>query len=292
MLAELPEGFQVYTTVHYVICYNTSKTYAQWCGALYERLYRGFTNFWSRRGFKIREPDGPLVALVFKDKDSYVQFTKSELGDAAGSIVGYYSLQTNRVTMYNLTGVDGSGRGSRITSASQINRVLSSPEAGQTVATIVHEATHQIAYNCGLTHRWGDTPLWVSEGIAMYFETPDLNSSRGWRTIGAVNRTRLFQFRRYLQNRPADSLATLVSSNDRFSKAETALDAYAESWGLTYYLLNTRSADFVKYLQLLAEKPPLTEESSEKKLQDFQSIFGGDSRRLDASFVRQMLRLR
>ena len=44
-LAELPRGFDVYTTAHYVICYGTSRAYAQWVGALYERLYTAFTNY-------------------------------------------------------------------------------------------------------------------------------------------------------------------------------------------------------------------------------------------------------
>ena len=41
LLAELPAGFEVYTTHHYLICYNTSRDYAAWCGALFERLLQG-----------------------------------------------------------------------------------------------------------------------------------------------------------------------------------------------------------------------------------------------------------
>ena len=85
-----------------------------------------------------------------------------------------------------------------------IARTLSQPEAAKTVATIVHEATHQIAFICGLHRRYADIPLWVSEGVAVYFETPDLGSSKGWSTIGAVNRARLLTFRAYSQRRPAD----------------------------------------------------------------------------------------
>ena len=69
--------------------------------------------------------------------------------------------------------------------------MLARPEAEQSVATIIHEATHQIAFNSGLQTRFADVPLWVSEGMAVFFETPDLQSAKGWRTIGAVNTTRL-----------------------------------------------------------------------------------------------------
>lgn len=77
LLAELPDGFNVHQTAHYVICYDTSRVYAQWCGALFERLYLAFTNFWSRKGFKLSEPEFPLVAIVFADKASYVKFSRS-----------------------------------------------------------------------------------------------------------------------------------------------------------------------------------------------------------------------
>src|SRR5688572_16327563 len=37
LLAELPAGFKLHQTKNYVICYNTSASYAQWVGSLYER---------------------------------------------------------------------------------------------------------------------------------------------------------------------------------------------------------------------------------------------------------------
>jgi hypothetical protein len=291
MLAELPAGFEVYTTANYTIFHNTSKVYAQWCGALFERLHRGFTNFWQRRRMPVREPVVPLVALVFKDQPSYIQYAQRELGESAPSVVGYYSLATNRVTMYNLTGIDARRPTRRWTSAAQINQVLSSPAAAHTVSTIVHEATHQLAFNCGLHERWGDVPMWVSEGIAVYFETPDLKSSKGWRSIGTVNRGRLMQFREYLRRRPPDSLETLVADDARFRTADSAIDAYAETWALNYYLLKSRTADYVKYLQKIAAKPPLAKDSPEQRLQEFRRAFETDLHGLDADFTSQMLRL-
>ena len=50
LLAELPQGFQEFTTTHYLIFYDTSLAYAQWCGALFERLYMAFTNAGSAKG--------------------------------------------------------------------------------------------------------------------------------------------------------------------------------------------------------------------------------------------------
>ncbi len=230
-LAGLPAGFEVYNTAHYVFCHNTSCAYTQWVGALYERLYSAFNNYWTHRGFKLHDSELPLVVLIFSTQDAYAAHSQAELGDAAKSIIGYYSLRSNQVTMYDLTGAEAIRRtGERRGNTAQINQMLARPEAEAMVATIIHEATHQIAFNCGLQTRYADIPLWVSEGLAVYFETPDLSSAKGWRTIGDVNRVRLDRFREYLGRRPAHSLLSLISDDKRFRDPRQALDAYAEAW--------------------------------------------------------------
>ena len=110
MLKELPAGFQEFSTTHYLIFYNTSPEYARWCGGLFERLYKAFTNCWSRYKFPLTEPEFPLVAIVFADRASYLHFSHSELGDAGQSIIGYFGLTSNRMTMYDLTGVAAHAR--------------------------------------------------------------------------------------------------------------------------------------------------------------------------------------
>ena len=65
---------------------------------------RRFYNYWSREGIELHEPEFPLVALVFDSRDSYAQFSRAELGEASRSIIGYYSLRSNRMIMYDLTG--------------------------------------------------------------------------------------------------------------------------------------------------------------------------------------------
>jgi len=295
LLRVLPTGFQVHETANYLVCYNTSKVYAQWCGALLERLFSAFLNYWQQRGLELSKPEFPLVAIVFADRKSYEDFSRPELGEAAPSIVAYYSLMTNRMTMYDLTGVEQWGGGSAARSRlgpNQITQILARPEAERTVATIIHEATHQIAFNCGLHQRLSDCPLWVSEGIAIYFETPDLHSAKGWRSIGAINRPRLAQFYTYLPRRPPDSLRTLIEKDERFRNPQTGLDAYAEAWALTYFLLKQRPKQYVEYLQQISRKKPLVWDKPETRLREFQSAFGQDLQALDAEFLRFMAKLR
>lgn len=292
LLEQLPAGFDVHHTAHYLICYNTSRAYAQWCGGLFERLYMAFTNSWSRKGFELHEPQFPLVALVFADQASYQQHARPELGDSVQSIIGYYSFATNRMTMYDLTGIQSLRQaGDRRGSTAEINRMLARPQAAMTVATVIHEATHQIAFNCGLQTRYADIPLWVSEGIAVYFETPDLSSSRGWRTIGAINPGRLAAFRQYLARRPAGSLESLISDDRRLRDSKQALDAYAESWALTWFLIEQRPKQYEAYLKMLSEKRPLLWDQPHTRLQEFSQYFG-DLDQLDADLLRAMSKLR
>jgi hypothetical protein len=292
LLAELPGTFRTYQTAHYLICYDTSIGYAQWCGALFERLYATFTNFWSKRGFPLQEPEFPLVAVIFAERADYLKFSRSELGEAAESIIGYYSLQTNRMTMYDLTGAEAALRGTaRSSSATSISQILSRPEALRTVTTVIHEAVHQIAFNCGMHARFSDCPLWFTEGIAMYFETPDLTSARGWRGVGAVNQARLQQFNQYLRNRPANSLHTLIRDDSRFRDPKKALDAYAEAWALTWFLLRQRSDQYIGYLKALSAKKPLIEDGPEKRIQQFEEHFG-KIEQLEAELLRFISKMR
>ena len=293
LLRQLGADFRFHKTAHYLIAYNTSEAYAQWCGALYERLYRAFHNYWDKRGVVLAEPEVPLIALVFDGKGSYGKYAITELGETTSSVIGYYSLRTNRVAMYDLTRTDSlRARNPRISSAAHVNRILSRPGAERTVATIIHEATHQLAYNCGMHDRSASIPLWLSEGMAIYFETPDLKSSSGWRRIGSVNRVRLAGFRQYLKTRPADSLLTLLASDHRLRQTRTAADGYAEAWAFSYYLINRHQKAYANYIRTLAAKEPLHGDSPEERVAEFQAAFGEDLQKLDQDFLRYMQRLR
>jgi hypothetical protein len=282
---ELGAGFEVVTTKHYVICSSAGRQYAQWCGSLFERLYSAFQNYWKQRGIELHEPEFPLVALVFRNEAQFAAFATRDAGPDAAGAKGYYSIGTNRMVLYDLT-TNGGGAAT----AAEINRRLAA--APFNVATVVHEATHQIAFNSGMHTRYADNPLWVSEGMAMYFETPDLTSRTGWKTVGAVNDLRLRQFLDYAaKRRPPDSLATLVQSDARFTDADQAGDAYAEAWALSYFLIKTRKDDYAEYLKQLAAKPQLVWNKPEERLAEFKAAFGEDLLRLDAEFVKYVRRL-
>ncbi|WP_153557346.1 DUF1570 domain-containing protein [Roseimaritima sediminicola] len=268
LLAEMPSGFEIYRTNHYVIGHNTNERYVAWVGSLFERLHRGFYTYWKNQGWQLQPARFPLVGLVFADRESFVQYARPELGDAVNGIIGYYNLETNRITTFNM------------------------PNAERNVATIIHEAMHQLAYNSGLQRRFADNPLWVSEGLAVFFEAPDFSTPRGWRTIGRVNTVNLRRFQKFLPSRPADSLTTLIRDDARFRSADTATAAYSEAWALNYFLLKTRRKEYVEYLQQLSRGEPLEQCGPRERLQMFEAAMGTDLASLEKEFLPFITRLR
>jgi hypothetical protein len=287
VLAELPAGFALLTTRHYAVCFDTSRDYAQWCAALFERLHETFGNFWSKAGLEVTDPERPLVVVIFADRDAYARHAAGDLGGAADRVVGYYNLMSNRVTTFDLTGSDGlTGQAPRPGSAA--SEIMASPAAAGLVSTLVHEATHQMAFNCGMHRRLAPVPLWVSEGIATYFESPDLAADRGWRGVGTPNRPRLDRF---LATHAPGDIAAIVASDDRFRTADGPLDAYAAAWALTRHLVESKKAAFVGYLRLQAAKRPLAEESAEDRLREFEAAFGAPVAAIEEEVVKSSARL-
>ena len=293
LLAEMGPEFRLHESKHYVVVYNTTDKYAKWCSSLLERLQKSFIAFWKKRGSKVYAPKAPLAVLIFNNKASYIAHARPELGQAAGNAIGYYSFQTNRIVMYDLTGSQAVRRESTNRgSLKDISALLQSPEALHLVATIIHEATHQIAFNCGLQTRFVDNPVWLSEGMAVYFETPDLNSNRSWSGIGKVNYDRWDRFRKNVRDGKAANLKTLIATDDRLRNPRTAVDGYAEAWAWNYFLIKWHPKEYTKYLKTLADKPRLRFDQPEQRLADFQQHFGEDLSKLEEEFYRRMSKIR
>ena len=268
LLEQMSDDFSVYRTQHYLIVYNSSEAYAKQVGGLFEQLYRGFFTYWKNQRWNLPEPDFPLVALVLRDHASFLTHARDEIGETANSVIGYYHLSSNRMTTFNV------------------------PDWERNVATLIHEATHQLAYNCGLQRRFADNPMWVSEGLATFFESPDRRNPGKWRSIGRVNQVNLKRWYNYFPNRQPESLATLLADDMRYRNAATATDAYAEGWALTYFLIKTRRKEYVDYLRMLSQGKPLAEKTKRQRITEFETAFGMTLSQLDKAFIAYMRRVR
>ncbi len=275
LIDELGPQFQFLKTRHYVIATGAGPRYAVGCGDLFERLLDAFLAHWKGRGLDLSDPPGPLPAIVFPDERSFKAYAAADAGRFGEESKGYYSIRTNRIVLYDLTA--GKGK-KRATAAAAFN-----------VATVVHEATHQIAFNSGMHVRFADNPLWLTEGMAMYFEAPDPDGSYHFKAIGPINRPRYDRFLTFVRRRRnRNSLATLISQTDRFTDSHKAADAYAEAWALTYFLNAQHPDEYVAYLKRLGKKSPLIWDEAPARLADFRAAFGDKLPALDAEFLRFM----
>jgi hypothetical protein len=291
LLKELPDGFRIYETQHYVIAYQNEIAFARWIGGLYEsRLFKAFETFWvKRKKLKLQKPGYPLVAIVFGSRPQYQQFVDRELGPGQ-DMIAYYNIQTNRVAMFDLT-ADQRNPNQRMDDR-KIDQVLQNPAAITMVATIIHEATHQLMFNRGVQTRFAETPLWLNEGLAMYFEAPDLTNRHGWKKPGLIFQRRLVQFRRYAANRPANSLESLISTDERLRNPDTVAAGYAEAWAFNHFLMTKKSKQYVAYIKHMSKKKPLRVDSPEVRLADFEQFFDESLEELDAEFLAYVKRLR
>ncbi len=268
LLQEMPEDFKVFRTQHYIVVYNSNEAYAKQVASLFENLYRGFFSFWKNQRWELSEPRFPLVAVVLKDDQAFLKHAGAEIGDLAKTVIGYYHLASNRMTTYNV------------------------PNLERNVSTIIHEATHQLAYNTDVQRRFADNPMWVSEGLATFFESPDRRNPSKWRSIGRVNQVNLARWRNYQRNRPQDSLATLLADDMRYKNQASANDAYGEGWALTYFLIKTKRQEYVQYLRLLSQGKPLAEQTKRQRIDAFEQAFKATLGELDKEFVTYMRRVR
>ncbi|MEM8680678.1 MAG: DUF1570 domain-containing protein, partial [Planctomycetota bacterium] len=190
---------------------------------------------------------------------------------SSGSVLGYYSAQTNRILLYDVTAGGRFGGDWR-----------------ENAETIVHEAAHQTAFNVGIHSRYALPPRWLAEGLGTLFEAPGVyNSASHPQLADRLNREQLTNFRRYFrQGIPDGMLAALVASDDFFKRQ--IHESYALSWAFTFMVAEQSPSKLAEYLQLTADKPAFTNVSATERMRDFQSVFGSNLKMIQVRIERFM----
>ena len=288
LLDDLGEGYHLHQTKHFVIAHNTSASYALWCGKLFESLYSAFAFYQNRRGFELEEPEFPLMAVLLPNRQAFLDYAKRDMPTAEG-IAAYFNRNSNRIVLYDFSEVEtvrSTLQKKKKRAAADIEEFLSRPGAAANVTTIIHEATHQIAFNRGLFLRSGPYPLWAVEGLSMFFEVPDPRSSLGWSfrgSRGKVNVPRLSDLRRILATDSADPIDEILREENFH---QDPLRSYSLSWGLYYYFQTKEPEKLARYLKAAASRPPYSVWSPEDRVADFEAVFGSDRKTLLKNFYK------
>jgi hypothetical protein len=261
--AEFDRNCDIISTAHFVVVHPRGAA-KDWADRL-ESLYRSFTHYVSIRGFQPTAPAVPLVAVVFPNQQQYYANAAAAGLVLPAGTMGHYDPATNRMHLYDAAKSGG--------------------DWSVNAETIIHEATHQTAYNVGVHRRFAEQPRWAVEGLAMIFEARGVwdartNSPQAER----INRERLQYFRGSADARGADWLTRLVAGDASFESAP--LRAYAEAWVLTFYLCETRPQEYCGYLGRVADRQPFTAYPPQARLADFAAAFGSDLELLAAQLQR------
>ena len=278
----------------FIVVYTTSRPFANLYGGILVKLYTQYVSFWKRLGVELTAPEYPMVAIVLSNEERFRQYAKEEGVDIFQEQRAYYHKWTNRIVLYDMSGIETfrEGNQSRATLA-DIRRFLAHPSAYDNVMTVVHEAVHQVGFNTGMHPRHTPNPVWLHEGLAVLHEVPDLRDSSGW-TLGQphINYPRLQQLRRYLGRQHMESpIIKMIQDDKLFSTPATALDNYALAWGVTYYLVKRRPKELAAYLRILQAKTPESEDNGTIRIKEFESCFGSDWNTFDKDFLNFIRRL-
>jgi len=265
---EFGQLYDVSTTQHYLVVHPRGQR-SQWTDR-FEALFNRFQQYFRVREFTLQEPSYPLVAIVFPNEAEYLRHTQANGQTMTPGTLGHYDPITNRVLLFDVT---SSAPGT---------------DWSENASTIIHEATHQTAYNVGIHQRFTAAPRWLVEGLATMFEAPGVWNGRADHTqADRVHRARLRDFHHYVASRrQAGTLAQLLTEDQVFRSDPLA--AYAEAWALTFYLCETQPRLYAAYLAKTAARPLFSDYPAADRLSDFGEIFGSDLRTFEAKYLRYM----
>ena len=284
---------------HYLEMSNADNGFSELRLGNCELLYSSFFQHFRGKGFKLQEPVGKLHAVVFQTQASFNEFLGTK---ASPFVTGIYMFKTNRLVMYDFgtnqefvqTKRKAEEKGQMIGQQTARQRYLESVSRqsdefrrGHNIATIMHEAAHQLSFNSGVMSRSADTPLWLAEGLACYCEATNQGS---WLGIGEPNPERIAALGKALASKSGLLPLTTMLVGDKWLSPQgeetTVLQAYGQSWALFRWLMEEKPAKLREYLEVLAKRS-----TPEHRLGDFQHAFGRDLKPLQTQFEDYIKRL-
>ena len=211
-------------TAHYTIKTDVSKRVARNIAKAMEHLHGAYVRiFRPKNGQAAKKAD----IVVFNEKKDFLAYAKRVEVKLRHDALGFFRPRADtggEIVTYKREGGDNG-----------------------TMKTLYHEATHHFVLM--LTGEKNPPPLWVNEGLAVYFESSRWH--RGKFQTGRIPKARLAQLQKALRDREYIHLPDLIA------RGPDTFDAlcYAESWSLVYFFVradNGRgSAKFSDYFRAL-----------------------------------------
>ncbi len=231
----------------------------------FETFYQRFIKFFETHGIKLTKPRSPMVAVVLRSRNDFDRSLINEIDIRDSRISGFYSRFSNRITTYD--------------PSAQLRK--SGDRWLYKASPVIHEATHQSAFNTGLHNRFSPPPKWLSEGIATLFEAPGFNhASQNKGQARRVNISRLRQLRKHLTQGGINAALINLIANDKIFQSDIEL-AYALSWGLSFYLYESQPKKYFGFIKQDSTRKNFQPYTQDERLRDFVNAFGNDFEALE-----------
>jgi hypothetical protein len=202
-------------TPHYIIKTDTGDHVCKNAGRAMEHLYSAYTAI-----FNVEEDPKRAKAeiVIFEKKADFQKYARSLHAKPRKDTLGFYRM-------------DPRGRDQIVTYKRRTDEF-------HTLSTLYHEATHQFLM------KWmgpkNKPPLWLNEGLAVYFENSEWRGGR-LRT-GIIPRARLLYLQKALRAGKYVPLADLITrGRDKYDGL-----CYSEGWSLVYFFVKARRGAYVK----------------------------------------------
>lgn len=307
---KFPDGFYLAQTDHYLIVYDTSHFWADLRTKMLQQVHEQFYQQMRRAGFRPMPLERRLVCVLFNDHADYTNHALQNDGKQITWADGYFSVRHNQAVFYNShTGPDQNAHRNRMDqlqnkidglrlrakdaadrqdqqTARRLKSQLARAEREikhsrrhylrqtglSNIATAIHEAAHQLAFNSGIQKRGLSYPFWFTEGLAMAFETTNTSISYGPLHANRHRRDRFLKAQAAGHLIPLTKLIKTRSlAND--AKSDRVEITYAQAWALWHFLFKERREQLREFTHKLNTQFPVVQDE-QKFEQMFIETFG------------------
>lgn len=240
----------------------------------FQDLYWRFEVYFASRGMKIENPEFPMVAVVLRTRAEFDRFL-NDYQKYDARMLGYYSVTSNRIITYDQSkGSKGRGKA-----------------WGANNSTLIHEATHQTAYNTGVHSRRSAQVRWVCEGLAMMFEAKGVNDSAHYsKQSDRIHYGRLRALQRFYRDRKMQGVMSELLVSDDLFRSDIEL-AYAYSWGMTFFFSEKMPTEYRQFLQRDGAREDFAKHSGKDRVTEFAGAFGSDIAGIESRMKRFIMSL-
>ena len=273
------EGLQAIQLGEYLITTNADLDRVYNFGRVLDDLYVKFVNEMHGSGISIERGKRPHICFL-KNRSHYMSISRKSTRGFHDSL-GFFSPVKNCIYLFSrrhsLEGLevvekfdDAEDKARELFKGDYLNdylvRLADQEESylekldDETLCTLRHEGTHQLAHMLGIHSLRGFEKRWLTEGIAQYFETA---------IPGKVRAAKKSKLQKYQEKNTLFAWQELINSDEGSFKKSAHKErqlAYSQSWLLVRYLMQNKKQGFFNYIMAVKNTGALDESLTELQI--------------------------